>query len=383
MKALLISEIFPPTHGGSGRWFWEIYRRLPDGEAVLMVGTHENQQQFDAEKRATIVRVPLHSSVWGIRSFRGIAYYWRMFKVANKIRAQHGIESLHCGRCLPEGIIGLLMKLLFKVPYICYIHGEDIETALLSGEHTLMVKQVFKHASFLIANSRNTSNILQREWNIPESKIKILHPGVDTEIFSPSEKCLVKREMLGWNGKKVVLTVGRLQERKGQDMMIRAMPTILERIPNLLYCIAGDGTDLPRLEMLVRELGLEDKVQFKINLSDESLVACYQQCDLFVLPNRRVGNDIEGFGMVLVEAQACGKPVIAGDSGGTVETMVPSETGFIINCKSYEKLADKVADLLQDDVMRGRMGSKARKHVVERFDWGMLSKQARILFAAL
>ena len=107
---------------------------------------------------------------------------------------------------------------------------------------------------------------------------------------------------------------------------------------------------------------------------------CYQQCDLFVLPNRQVGRDIEGFGMVLLEAQACGKPVIAGASGGTAETMQPGETGYVVCCDEQRKLAAIVAELLLDPDRRTRMGESARSWVVERFDWDVLGTEAADLF---
>jgi phosphatidylinositol alpha-1,6-mannosyltransferase len=112
------------------------------------------------------------------------------------------------------------------------------------------------------------------------------------------------------------------------------------------------------------------------------MIQCYQQCDLFVLPNRQVGQDIEGFGMVLLEAQACGKPVIAGASGGTAETMRIPQTGHVIPCEGPEPLATLVSDLLADPARLTRMGEAARQWVVDHFDWGVLSSQAKRLFQA-
>jgi phosphatidylinositol alpha-1,6-mannosyltransferase len=111
--------------------------------------------------------------------------------------------------------------------------------------------------------------------------------------------------------------------------------------------------------------------------SDEELIECYQQCDLFALPNRQVGWDFEGFGIVLLEAQACGKPAIAGSSGGTAEAIAPSRTGELVSCETPDELALIVGDLLEDRERRARMGARAREWVVEHFDWEVLSRQAR------
>jgi phosphatidylinositol alpha-1,6-mannosyltransferase len=179
----------------------------------------------------------------------------------------------------------------------------------------------------------------------------------------------------------VILTVGALQKRKGQDMLIRALPAIRHRCPDVLYSIAGEGWERPSLESLVAECDVADLVQFRGMPGDAELVACYQQCDLFALPNRRVGWDFEGFGIVLLEAQACGKPVIAGRSGGTAETIDPSRTGEIVDCDAPDLLAGLAADLLQDDTRRERMGTLARQWVVEHFAWDVLSRQAADLFS--
>ena len=125
---------------------------------------------------------------------------------------------------------------------------------------------------------------------------------------------------------------------------------------------------------------MQGHVQFLGEPDDTRLVACYQQCDLFVLPNRAVGKDIEGFGMVLLEAQACGRPVVAGDSGGTAETMRIPETGRVVCCDGPDELGALVAELLADPALRNRMGEAGRQWVSARFDWQVLTAQADILF---
>src|SRR4051812_36316326 len=164
-------------------------------------------------------------------------------------------------------------------------------------------------------------------------------------------------------------------------MMIRSIPEVLKRVPNLLYSVVGEGWERRYLQGLVTELGVEKAVQFRGVPEDGELVSCYQQCDLFVLPNRQVGWDFEGFGIVLLEAQACGKPVIAGTSGGTAETMKAIDTGVAIDCTSPGELARTVADWLTDPAKLAVMGEKARPWAAGRFDWSALVPQAERLFA--
>jgi phosphatidylinositol alpha-1,6-mannosyltransferase len=203
---------------------------------------------------------------------------------------------------------------------------------------------------------------------------------VDTHAFVPAAPDAEVRAQLGWKDRLVVLTVGALQQRKGQDTMIRALPRLLQRHPNLLYSISGEGWERPRLEQLVNDLGLRAAVQFRGVPEDAELVRGYQQCDLFALPNRQVGWDFEGFGIVLLEAQSCGKAVVAGASGGTVETLIPGQTGFVADCSAPEGVAQAVGDALEAPERLVRMGQRAREWVVGRFDWSVLVPQAARIF---
>lgn len=317
----------------------------------------------------------------------GIQSYSRAFSKLRQILGKKNIENpvtaSHCARCVPEGMLGMGLRLVKGLPYVCYVHGEELNIYSQSKELRYLARVVMKGAASFIVNSRNTKAILATEWGIEGERIHLLHPGVDTTKFHPSAPQLHTRARLGWNDRAVILTVGRLQRRKGHDMLIRALPAIRGAIPNVLYSIVGDGEERPLLESLVRELDVEQLVQFRGESSEDDMIQCYQQCDLFVLPNREVEGDFEGFGMVLVEAQACGKPVVAGMSGGTCETMNPPHTGLLVDCTTPDHLAHNIVGLLRDDEHRIRMGEAARQWAVERFDWTALALQARAMFAKI
>ncbi|MBI3466172.1 MAG: glycosyltransferase family 4 protein [Planctomycetes bacterium] len=375
-RTLLFSEIFPPRTGGSGRWFWEIYRRLPRDRYAFAVGEHARQDEFDSVHDLHLERLPLAMPEWGLRSFAGLRDYWRNVRQIRGVIRRHNVTRIHCARCLPEGVVGLAIKKLTGTPYMCYVHGEDVNTAMNSREHAMLVRWVLKHTDCCIANSRNTANLLMQNWNCPVDRVRILHPGVDTTRFTPAARSDVVRCKLGWGDRPVVLTVGRLQRRKGHDMLIRALPDIRAKVPGVLFAIVGNGEEREYLEGLSHQLGVADHVQFRGETTDEELVQCYQQCDLFALPNREIDRDIEGFGMVLVEAQACGKPVIAGDSGGTAETMQVGKTGLIVDCREPEPLAKGVVSLLTSPEEREAMGRAGRQWVLQQFDWEQLARQA-------
>jgi phosphatidyl-myo-inositol dimannoside synthase len=381
MSIVLVSDNFPPRTGGSGRWFWEIYRRLPREQVVVAAGEHPRQEEFDRTHDLRVARLPLTLREWGLLSREGLRDYGAAISRLRRLVRQHGARAVHCARCLPEGVMGLALRWLTGVPYLCYVHGEDVTAAGTSREQRFLARQVLRRAACVIANSRNTARILLDEWDLAAGQVRVLHPGVDTERFVPAPRDYRVRARLGWGERRVVLSVGRLQKRKGQDMLIRALPAVRRAVPDVLYAILGDGEERAALEMLVDELGVRPNVQFLGEADDATLLRCYQQCDLFALPNRQVGVDIEGFGMVLLEAQACGRPVLAGASGGTAETMRVPETGRIVPCDGPQALARVLKELLRQPDLLERMGAAGREWVVDRFDWSALVRQAASVFS--
>jgi phosphatidylinositol alpha-1,6-mannosyltransferase len=311
--------------------------------------------------------------LWDVRSGPQYARaLFELWKVVSRVRP----DAIHCGKCLPEGLLASVFKRLHGIPFHCFVHGEELTLAGTSSELTRLTRRVLRGASRVIANSHHTKQILLKTWHVPEDVVVVVHPGVDTTRFVPAPVDPAARARLGWSNRRVVLTVGALQKRKGQDMLIRALSTIRVRCPDVLYSIVGEGWERQYLDEVVAECGVGDLVQFRRITSDDELLECYQQCDVFVLANRQVGWDFEGFGIVLLEAQSCGKAVVTGLSGGTAETINPSRTGELVAGETPDQLALVVEGLLCDAERRSTMGALGREWVVEHFDWKILSRQA-------
>jgi len=380
-KILLLSDIFPPKTGGTGRLYWEIYSRLPRDRILVAAGEGPGADEFDRTHDPETIRLPIEMRTRGIRSFRNLQHYWTLASRVGAIVGREGITAIHCARNLPEGFVAYLVRKRRGTEYLCYAHGEDIGVSSTSRELAWMTRRVFAAASLVIASSQNTRDMLLNEWGLPDSKVRHFTPGVDTRQFAPAPPDEIIRAELGWAGRTVLLTVGRLQKRKGQDCLIRALKEIRRTHPDVLYAVLGDGDELPQLQALADAEGVAGNVQFLGGASDEILRRCYQQCDLFVLPNRTVGRDFEGFGMVLLEAQACGKPVVAGASGGTAETMRIPETGRVVACDTPGPLAALLTELLSDPAELRAMGARGREWVCAHFDWDALSRRAAELFS--
>tara|TARA_Y100000052_G_C2954215_1_gene89188 strand:+ start:2344 stop:3498 length:1155 start_codon:yes stop_codon:yes gene_type:complete len=367
-NVLLLTENFPPIGGGSGRWFWELYSRLPKDNVTIVTHDLEGGCEFDKSHDLHVIRTPLANPEWGIKSISGLRFYFANVRKLVKLVKQLSIDEIHCGRVIHEGVTAWIVKLLTGTPYRCFVHGEDVETAATSREQSLLVKQVCKHASSLICNSYNSQRLVASLGFSDTDKCDVLHPGVDTSTFKPAPANNEIRLRFGWAKESLVLlTVGRLQKRKGQDFLIEAMPRLLEKVPQLQYVIVGRGDELENLCHLVEKHKLQESVFIHTNFDDTDLINAYQQCDVFILPNRTIRNDIEGFGMVLVEAQACGKSVIAGDSGGTSETLQEGETGFIIDCSSPQAIETALPIALKNCALL--QNNKISTHAQHMFNW--------------
>lgn len=370
-------------HGGSGRWLWEVYSRLNPEDYLVIAGETDGDRNFDQKAKLTINRVKFEYknwSDWTPFTLGGIIFYTKLFLQIRKYIKRESVNAIHCGRCIPEGFIALLCKKLYGTKYYCYIHGEDIENSATSRSLAWVVKPVLAKADLLICNSQNSYRLLFANWDVKKESVVVVNPGADTSIYKPGVRSAEKRKALGWEDRFVLLTVSRLEERKGHDMLIRALPAIKEVIPDILYAIVGSGPRESFLKQLSTELNVEDNVCFMTNVTDEGMIDCYQQADIFVLPNRDIGRNIEGFGIVMIEAQACGLPVIGGNSGGTPETIKDGITGIIVDCNTPRKLEESIIYLFRDKQKAKTLSISAREHSIE-YDWNVKSQEIGAIIA--
>jgi phosphatidylinositol alpha-1,6-mannosyltransferase len=197
--------------------------------------------------------------------------------------------------------------------------------------------------------------------------------GVDGERFRPDVNPRLIRDRYGLDGARVLLTVGRLVERKGHDVVIRALRRVSEAIGPVRYLIAGSGSEERRLRALAADLGCADEVIFIGHVSDEDLPPLYAACDVFVMPSRALQerDGIEGFGIVFLEAGASGKPVIGGRSGGITDAVLDGTTGVLVNPQDVEEIAEALIRLLRDREDAARMGEEGRRRAEAlRLAWG-------------
>jgi phosphatidylinositol alpha-1,6-mannosyltransferase len=226
-------------------------------------------------------------------------------------------------------------------------------------------------ADRVVANSRFTANLLRNVGVSPE-RIEVVHPGCNSQRFRPrAPKQELKKEILGErHADKVILSVGNLVSRKGQDMVIRALAALRHKGPQATYLIVGEGPHRTELEKLAAALGVSRHVVFAGRV-DGDLVDIYALADVFAMPSREQleACDVEGFGLVFLEASACAKPVIGGRSGGIPDAVVDGFTGLLVDPSNPNEIAHALALLLTDAELATRLGQQGRSWVVDRFDW--------------
>lgn len=363
---LLVTEIFPPAVGGSAVLYANVYSRL--GSPGIHVLTDPAISPGPAGPRGVfhVHHARLATPHWGLANPGGLRHHWRAATGIRQLSRELDGATIHCGRALPEGVAAWIARLRGGVPYVCWAHGEDLSTANTSRELTFVMARVYAAAAGVLANSHNTADTLVR-LGVDREKIQVAHPGVDPERFHPQVDGSAIRRRHVRDGELMLLTVGRLQRRKGQDLVIRAMAQ-LSRI-DLRFVIVGGGEEEGHLRALAVELGVADRVDFAGKVPDDELPAYYAASDVFLMPNRQDGADFEGFGIVFLEAQATGRPVIAGRTGGAPEAVSEGETALLVGGDDPAELARTIERLAASPDERARLGRAGRDRVARGFSW--------------
>jgi len=368
-KALLVSELFPPAVGGSAVLFDGIYSRLRGADVFVLTDGPATGRPAPPERRGTVtvMKRPLATRRWGVMDPKGLWQHVRLAAQLRRLTARRR-SVVHCARALPEGVAAMLAQSFGGPPYVCWAHGEDIASALTSRELTWLARRVYLGATAALANSRNTAAMLAA-LGVPPSKILVVYPAVDADRFHPGVDGSHVRQRYAGCDDVMLLSVGRLQRRKGHDVAIRAIASLREELPNVRYVIAGDGEERARLERLAIDEGVQDRVFFAGTIADDDLPAYYAACDVFLLPNRVDDGDIEGFGIVFLEAAASGKPAIGGDSGGVPEAVERDVTGLLVDGASVDAVTAAVRHLATSRPCRERLGRAGRARAQRSFSW--------------
>lgn len=366
MKVLFLTGSYPPESGGIAELVSSLARALvSNGESVEVITPVRGAADGETGLKVTEFELP------------GRGYLKRVARCRRTLRnaLRHGDFDRVLVSTWSPFAVGITGKAGDPdIDILC--HGLDLLQPMSSRRYRWLMRRTLMGASRIIANSGYTADLAVKAGAVP-SAVRIIHPGVDTVRFQPrSVSAQMNRELTSSDSRTVLLTVGRLVPRKGVDTVIRILPRLAHRYPDLLYLVAGSGPDRPRLEELAIETGVADRVTFLGPTPTADLPSLYSLADIFVMPNRLIEEkgDVEGFGIVFMEAAAAAVPAVGGNSGGAPDAIADGVTGFVVTPDAADELFDRLDTLLSDSGLRKRMGAEGRKRAVREFQWDQIAR---------
>ena len=363
MRHLLVTNDFPPKHGGIQAYLWELWRRLPADDVTVLTTPHRDAPAWDRDQPFRVVRdrdrVLLPTP----------ALAQRITRLARDTNA----ELVVLDPALPVGLLGPRLSM----PYALVLHGAEVTVPGRLPVSQQLMASVLRGARVIIAAGGYPADEARRAAR-SALPIVVVPPGVDSTRFRPldaSEKAAGRRRFGLDPDARLIVAVSRLVPRKGFDTLIRAAARLVATRPDLQVAIAGGGRDRPRLERIAAEQ--RAPVVFLGRVPDAELPQVYGMGDVFAMlcRDRWAGLEQEGFGIVFLEAAACGVPQVAGHSGGSDEAVVDSVTGRVVHGDDPLAVAAAIAPLLDDPSLRRRMGEAARARAVDAFDYERLAAQ--------
>jgi len=388
--------------GGIARLHGEMARHYPPGELLVSTPQDSDAPDVDAQFAAPVDRLPV--SRGRTKTLPGLLLWSRR---AASLARQHRVRFVHCGNVKPAGYPARWVYERCRVPYGIFFHGGD----LLSEQHKVRqsrfkrrsTRAILGGAAVLMANSAWTRDLalsVLGELGLDGhgQRLRVVHLGTDPARFRPAvdgTELLHRLELArstrgggggggGGNGARWLLTVARIEPHKGVDTVLQALPAILARAPDVHYAVAGAGAAAERakLEQLAHKLGIAEHLHFLGEVSERDLPALYCVATVYVGASRRAERiGVEGFGISLVEASACGLPVVAGNSGGVPDAVRDGETGFLVPAEDPAAFADAICRLLADAELARRMGSAGRRAVETYYHWDRVIRDLRAIEA--
>ncbi|MDX3581412.1 glycosyltransferase family 4 protein [Streptomyces europaeiscabiei] len=377
-KTLIVTNDFPPRPGGIQAFLHNMALRLDPERIVVYASTWKRSREgarataaFDAEQPFTVVRdrttmlLPTPA----------------VTRRAVSLLREHGCTAVWFGAAAPLGLMAPALRRAGARRLVATTHGHEAGWAQLPAARQLLGRIGEGTDTITYLGEYTRSRIATALTSQAAGRMVQLPPGVDEKTFHPGSGGAEVRARLGLTDRPVVVCVSRLVPRKGQDTLIRAMPAILAEEPDAVLLIVGGGPYDKELRRLAHESGVAASVRFTGAVPWSELPAHYGAGDVFAMPcrTRRGGLDVEGLGIVYLEASATGLPVVAGDSGGAPDAVLDGETGWVVRGGSPNDAAERIVTLLGDPELRARMGQRGREWVEEKWRWDLLAETLKSL----
>ncbi|POX40116.1 alpha-(1-2)-phosphatidylinositol mannosyltransferase [Streptomyces sp. Ru73] len=377
-KTLIVTNDFPPRPGGIQAFLHSMALRLDPAKVVVYASTWKRGAEgaeataaFDAAQPYPVVRDRTTM----------LLPTPRVTRRAVGLLREHGCRSVWFGAAAPLGLMAPALRRAGARRIVATTHGHEAGWAQLPGSRELLRRIGEGTDTITYLGEYTRSRIARALTPAAAGRMTQLPPGVDEKTFHPGSGGDEVRARLGLAERPVVVCVSRLVPRKGQDTLIEALPRIRAEVPDAALLIVGGGPYEKDLRALAEARGVRDAVHFTGAVPWEELPAHYGAGDVFAMPcrTRRGGLDVEGLGIVYLEASATGLPVVAGDSGGAPDAVLDGETGWVVPGGSPAAAADRIVPLLKDPALRRRMGERGRAWVEEKWRWDLLAERLKEL----
>jgi phosphatidylinositol alpha-1,6-mannosyltransferase len=368
-RVLIVTNDFPPRQGGIQSFVHEMALRQPPESVIVYASDYPGSGAFDAEQPFPVLRHPTGLLVPTPAARRRSVEALRTFECT----------AVWFGAAAPLGLLAPALRRAGAERIVATTHGHEAGWAMLP---------VARQALGRIAAGCDVITYLGEYFRrrlepvvAGRAELVQLTPGVDIDTFRPGIDASLVRERYGLGNRPVIVCVSRLVARKGQDTLIHALPHICARVPDVALLLVGGGGYRDELVALAASLGVSDAVVFTGGVPHGELPAHYAAGDVFAMPcrTRRGGMDVEGLGIVFLEASASGLPVVVGDSGGAPDAVRDGETGFLVDGHDVGQVGDRLVQLLQDPALRQQMGAAGRAWVERDWRWEVLSERLRAL----
>lgn len=367
-KILCITNDFGPRAGGIETFVMGLIERLPQSRVIVYTSAQDNCEPYDRKWLADYGVEVVRDKAKILLPTPGVAYC-----IKDLVR-ERKISTVFFGAAAPLGLLSRGLRKVGVNHMVALTHGHEVWWSKV-WPFTLAMKFISRQVNHLTYLGEYTRSAISRSVTeqAAANMVKIA-PGIDTDHFSPQDASELRRE-LGLTNKKVIVSVGRLVHRKGQDVLIEAMPNIIQEVPEAHILMIGEGPYRSYLETRVKTLGLQERVTFIGRIQYAELPRYICAGEVFVMPSRSrlAGLEVEGLGIVYLEASACGLPVIAGNSGGAPDAVLVGETGLVVEGTNTEAVASAVVELLLDPKRSQAMGLAGREWIIKEWRWDIWS----------
>jgi phosphatidylinositol alpha-1,6-mannosyltransferase len=371
-RTLIVTNDFPPRQGGIQSFVYELARRLDADRLTVYAPKWDGAAAFDAAQAFEVVRHPTSLMIGGPDVRR---------RAAALARSRQA-EAVLFGASAPLGLITPVLRAAGVSRAVAITHGHEAGWAALPVARQLL-RQIGERTDVLTyLGEYFRARVASALTPQAAARMARLHPGVDAGVFRPDPGArAVVRDRYGLGERPVVVCVSRLVARKGQDTLLRAWPAVLAAVPDAALLIVGGGPYATGLRQLAERTGVTSSVYFTGPVPQAELPAHYAAGDVFSMPcrTRRGGLDVEGLGIVYLEASAAGLPVVGGDSGGAPDAILEGETGYVVGGRDVPALASRLVTLLEDPASAKAMGEKGRAWVERDWNWDLTAGRLRAL----